>query len=124
MSALADNFSVIQHYNLFCSHNCAYPLCDNKYRAVPGMCLECFSKGDVRLEIQCGEAIIKDIYLWFFYESTGNRKPLFLPSGNVVASLRYFRFKAIRLLINKVKSLSDLGRFFDLFISCIFFAVT
>ena len=88
MRAYAHGFAFVEHYDLLGVAYRAYALCDYHHRGVLRFIGERMPESGIRLEVESGEAVVKDIQLRLFYKRAGNRESLFLSARKVGSALR------------------------------------
>ena len=116
MSPHSCDPAVIQHKNLIRVKYGIDPLRYNNNRSVRNLIRQRLTELQIGFIVQSGETVIEYIDLRIFGNRPGNRQPLLLPSGNIGASLGYFRFILIWLFLDKIAGLGNLGRFANLLV--------
>ena len=80
MRAFSCQTAFVQHQDLIRIYYRVYPLRNYYYSTVPYLFLQGFTQRLVCLEVERREAVVKNLYLRFFYERTSYGKSLFLAS--------------------------------------------
>ncbi len=76
----------------------------------PGMFLERLSQRRIGFEIQCREAVVKDIDGRFLDQGPRDREPLFLATRNVHTALSDFRLHPFRFGRDELRGLGNIRR--------------
>ena len=89
MSSILDQLSVVEDKNAICILNRHESMGHSNHRTTPGQSLKCRLKRCFGSGIQGGRGLVEDPDRGITQNSTRNRNPLFLPTGESTASLTH-----------------------------------
>ena len=87
MGTDSRHLAFVQHYNAVGMADRADPLCNDQDCRILRFLRQRFSQRRIRLEVQCGKAVVKDIKLRLFHQGAGDGKPLLLSAGKIRTAL-------------------------------------
>ncbi|MOA14504.1 hypothetical protein D3C78_1346090 [compost metagenome] len=124
MSTNSGNLTFVHNDNSIGIQYRTNPLRNEDDRRFPGLRLQCGTQLRIRLEIQCGEAVVKNVNFSAAHKRTCNRETLLLTTRDVIPALRDYGLVSLFHFSNEISSLCNSGSMLYFFIRRILFTVT
>ena len=110
MGALTHDSAIFQHQNQVRRLDGADALGHNDHNGIPGLGVQGTAQGRVGLEVQRGEAVVKEVEVRLPEDGPGDGQTLPLSAGDVGAAGGHVGVKAEFLLLHEVQRLGHLQR--------------
>lgn len=116
MLAYADRSAFVQNNDTVGVLNGADPLRNNDDRFIAFFFQQSLAQCRIGLEVKRRKAVVENVQLRIFYNSSGDRKTLFLTARKIRTALRHKGIQAVGQCADKISRLCDVKCVHKLFI--------